>query len=66
MKKIYSIPCIKVLYLEDLCQTLQSATVVSTSGGSIKPIDQFTVHETDTPNGEDDSWFDNTNHWGGD
>ncbi len=65
MKKKYSIPCIKVLYLEDLCQ-MQKGTVVETSGGSPKPIDQFTVHESDTPDGSDESWFDNTDNWGGD
>ena len=58
IRKEYIAPSIVVVKTEDLCNTLNNASVVS--GSSDTPVDKFDVKE------DDSNWMDDVNNWGGD
>ena len=61
MRKEYISPAIKLLVIDELC-TMRNASVVS--GKSDVVIDSFDVSE-ETPDNNDDNWWDDANNWGG-
>lgn len=64
MKKKYITPTTGTYVLQDYCQQLFTATVTNHQGD--EAIDHFDVNENGNPGGNDDSWWDNPDNWGGD
>lgn len=72
MKKKYVKPSTTVVVMEDVCRFTSFSVIKGNSNGTEKAsdeiIDNGKVYENPDKNygGLDDSWFDNSNNWGGD
>lgn len=72
MKKKYVKPTTTVVVMEDVCRFISFSVIKGNSNGTEKAsdeiIDNGKVYENPDKNygGLDDSWFDNSDNWGGD